>query len=139
MHADTLFHRMLDQEEAIEKAKAEGRPIPSFPPLITSRPRPAASTAASPAPKEKHLDDNTIQTSDLPAPVQASLKKRLDGLSEPERRIEEMAIKAEIQAGEQVAEQLGSIYDRQAEEKKKRKEAGKESMGDVISGWFGGR
>lgn len=139
MHADTLFHRMLDQEEAIEKAKAEGRPIPSFPPLITSRPRPAASTAASAAPKEKHLDDNTIQTSDLPAPVQASLKKRLDGLNEPERRIEEMAIKAEIQAGEQVAEQLGSIYDRQAEEKKKRKEAGNESMGDVISGWFGGR
>lgn len=142
MHADTLFHRMLDQEEAIEKAKAEGRPIPSFPPLITSRPKAVTSTDTSPTsstPKENHLDDNTIQTSDLPASVQASLKKRLDGLSEPERRIEEMAIKAEIQAGEQVAGQLGSIYDRQAEERRKRKEAGKESMGDMISGWFGGR
>jgi hypothetical protein len=142
MHADKLFHRMLDQEEAIEKAKAEGRPIPSFPPLIISRPKAVTSTDTSPTsstPKEKHLDDNTIQTSDLPASVQASLKKRLDGLSEPERRIEEMAIKAEIQAGEQVAGQLGSIYDRQAEERKKRKEAGKESMGDMISGWFGGR
>jgi hypothetical protein len=35
MHADTLYHRMLDQEEAIEKAKAEGKLIPTFPPVIT--------------------------------------------------------------------------------------------------------
>ena len=144
MHADTLFHRMLDQEEAIEKATAEGKPIPSFPPLITSRPRAAAATptpttATPAAPREKSLDENTNQTADLPASVQAALKKRLEGLSEPERRVEEMAIKAEIQAGEQVAEQLGSIYDRQAEERRKRKEAGKERVGDWVSSIFGSR
>jgi hypothetical protein len=134
MHADTLYHRMLDQEEAIEKAKAEGKPVPTFPPLISSKPR--AATPAAPA-RERSLDDNLVQASDLPASVQASLKKRMEGLSEPERRVEEMAVKAEIQAGEQIAEQLGTIYDKQAEERRKRKEEGKERIGDRISSIFG--
>lgn len=137
MHADTLYHRMLEQEEAIEKAKAEGRSIPSFPPLITSKPK-SSTPAASPA-TDKSLDDNRLKIEELSPSVQASLKKKLEGLSEPERRIEEMAIKAEIQAGEQVAEQLGSIYDRQAEERRKRKEEGKERIGDRISSIFGFR
>ncbi|KIN02387.1 hypothetical protein OIDMADRAFT_162548 [Oidiodendron maius Zn] len=137
MHADTLYHRMLEQEEAIDKAKAEGRPIPSFPPLITSKPK-SSMPAASPA-TEKSLDDNRLKIEELSPSVQASLKKKLEGLSEPERRIEEMAIKAEIQAGEKVAEQLGSIYDRQAEERRKRKEEGKERIGDRISSIFGFR
>lgn len=131
MHADTLYHRMLDQEEAIDKAKAEGKPIPTFPALITSR---ASSTAAG-----KTLEENQVQAADLPASVQASLKKRLEGLGEQERRVEELAIKAEIQAGEQVASQLGTIYDRQAEERRKRKEEGKERIGDRISSIFGFR
>jgi hypothetical protein len=132
MHADTLYHRMLDQEEAIETAKAEGKPVPTFPPLVTSR-------AGAAAGRGKTLDENQVQAADLPASVQASLKKRLDGLSEQERRVEELAIKAEIQAGEQVASQLGSIYDRQAEERRKRKEEGKERIGDRISTIFGFR
>jgi hypothetical protein len=137
MHADTLYHRMLEQEEAIEKAKAEGKPIPSFLPLITSKPE--SSMPAATAAPERSLDDNRVKAEDLPVSVQASFKKRLEGLSEPEKRVEEMAIKAEIQAGEQVAEQLGSIYDRQAEERRKRKEEGKETMGDRISSIFGFR
>lgn len=37
MHADTLYHRMLAQEKAIESAKAAGQPIPTFPPILGSR------------------------------------------------------------------------------------------------------
>jgi hypothetical protein len=136
MHADTLYHRMLDQEEAIEKAKAEGKPIPSFPPLISSMPKAAKPAATTPV---KAFDDNRVQPSDLPASVQASLRKRLEGLNDQERRVEELAIKAEIQAGEQVAQQLDTIYDRQAEERRKRKEEGKERIGDRISSIFGFR
>ena len=42
MHADTLYHRMLEQEAAIEAAKAEGRPVPAFPPLVTEPITPAS-------------------------------------------------------------------------------------------------
>ena len=126
MHADTLYHRMLEQEKAIEAAKAEGRPVPTFPPLLSS--------------KAKHIvqpiDEGGLQPSDLNPKVQKGLKKRLEGLTEEEREVEERAIKAELQAGVEVAEQLGSIYQRQAEERRIRKEQGKETMGDKITSIF---
>ncbi|KAK0101351.1 hypothetical protein ONS95_006526 [Cadophora gregata] len=136
MHADTLYHRMLDQEAAIEAAKASGEPIPEFPPLLSS-----TKKKSSPQPGTTHanLDENKLKPSDLPQKVQAAFKKRLDGLSDEEREVEERAIKAEIQAGEQVAQSLGNIYERQAEEKRIRKEQGKETIGDKISSVFGFR
>lgn len=123
MHADTLYHRMLDQEAAIEAAKAEGRPIPAFPPLVS-------------APIAPISDKGHIEPSDLSPAIQKKLKKRLDGLSEEEREIEEKAIKAEIQAGEQVAGHLGNIYQKQEEEKRIRKEQGRETVGDKLSSVF---
>jgi hypothetical protein len=123
MHADTLYHRMLDQEAAIEAAKVEGRPIPPFPPLVTTPIAPISGT-------------NQLDPSDLPPAVQKQLKKRLDGLSDEEREVEEKAIKAEIEAGEQVAGRLGSIYQKQEEEKKTRKEQGRETIGDKLSSIF---
>lgn len=138
MHADTLYHRMLAQEKAVEEAKAAGTPIPSFPPLLSSQtmgPKAAGSKSVA----HETLDENKLQPSDLPQKVQAAFKKRLEGLTAEEREIEERAIKAEIQAGEQVARNLGSIYERQAEERRVRKEMGKETIGDRVSSIFGFR
>jgi len=136
MHADTLYHRMLDQEKAIEAAKAEGRPVPTFPPLLTSRSKTSTSTSAG---GQLPVDDNKLQPSDLPESVQAALKKRLEGLNDEEREVEERAIKAEIRAGEQVAERLGTIYETQAEERRVRKEQGRETIGDKVYSIFGFR
>ena len=130
MHADTLYHRMLDQEEAIEAAKKEGKPIPAFAPLLSARP------------KIKTQDpevENKTNASDLPASVQAGLKERLEKLSPEERILEERAIKAEIQAGEQVAERLGSLYQRQDEERQLRKDQGKETISDRVKSIFGSK
>jgi hypothetical protein len=138
MHADTLYHRMLDQEKLIEEAKAEGRPIPTFPPLISSSKTKVAKPAAQPVPVK--VPDNTeLNPADLPAPMQTSAKQRLEGLEGEERKLEEMAIKAEIQASEELAGHLGSIYEKQAEERRKRKEEGKERIGDKIQSLFGFR
>jgi hypothetical protein len=131
MHADTLYHRMLEQEAAIEAAKAEGRPIPTFAPLLSSTPTPSKPQATSPTEKPK--------PSDLSAEVQAELRKRLDGLSDKERELEAQAIEAELRAGEQVANQLDSIYQKQEDEKRTRKEQGRETVGDKVSSLFGFR
>lgn len=125
---------MLDQEKAIEAAKAEGKPIPSFPPLLS---RSKTSTPSTVPSTQSTVEDNKTQPSDLPVSVQANLKKRLEGLNDEEREVEERAIKAEIQAGEQVATQLGSIYEKQAGERRKRKEEGRETIGDKITSIFG--
>jgi hypothetical protein len=126
---------MLDQEKAIEAAKEAGEPIPSFPPLLSNR----KTTKSTSPTSQTTLEDNKVKASDLPASVQASLKKRLEGLNDEEREVEERAIKAEIQAGEQVAANLGIIYQKQEEERKIRKDQGRETIGDKISTVFGFR
>ncbi|KAF7894435.1 uncharacterized protein EAF01_009886 [Botrytis porri] len=130
MHADTLYHRMIDQEKQIEEAKAEGRPVPIFPPLI-SKSRPGQSESAQ--------ENNKLKASDLSPKVQASFKKRLEGLNDDERLVEERAIQAEIEAGEQVAGQLGKIYEKQDEERRQRKEQGRETISDKFFSIFRGR
>ncbi|KAF7906600.1 hypothetical protein EAF00_000879 [Botryotinia globosa] len=130
MHADTLYHRMIDQEKQIEEAKAEGRPVPIFPPLI-SKSRPGQSDAAQ--------ENTKLKASDLSPKVQASFKKRLEGLNDDERLVEERAIQAEIEAGEQVAGQLGKIYEKQDEERRQRKEQGRETISDKFFSIFRGR
>ncbi|TGO22496.1 hypothetical protein BPAE_0165g00110 [Botrytis paeoniae] len=130
MHADTLYHRMIDQEKQIEEAKAEGRPVPIFPPLI-SKSRSGQSDSAQ--------ENNKLKASDLSPKVQASFKKRLEGLNDDERLVEERAIQAEIEAGEQVAGQLGKIYEKQDEERRQRKEQGRETISDKFFSVFRGR
>lgn len=121
MHADTLFHRMLDQEKQIEEAKAEGRPFPTFPPLMSQ----SRSTRTMPGGEKLDL-------SQLPQKTREAYQKRLEGLSDAEREVEERAIKAEVDASGEVATNLGGIYRRQDREREQRVSSGKETMGDRI-------
>ena len=56
--------------------------------------------------------------------------------SEDQRILEERAIKAEIQAGEEVAGHLTNIFEKQEAERKKRKEEGKETIADKVTSIF---
>lgn len=119
---------MLDQEKQIEEAKEKGLPVPSFPPILSTRKQGSGIVPS--------LDDNRIKPSDLSEKVQAGFKKRLEGLSDEERALEESAIKAEIQAGEQVATSLAKVYEQQEAERKIRREQGKQTIGDRITSVF---
>ncbi|ESZ97440.1 hypothetical protein SBOR_2129 [Sclerotinia borealis F-4128] len=132
MHADTLYHRMIDQEKQIEEAKAEGRPVPIFSPLISK-------SKVERTQGDSTQENNTLKASDLSPKVQASFRKRLEGLNDDERQVEERAIQAEIEAGTQIAKQLGNIYQKQDEERKQRKDQGKETASDKFFSIFRGR
>lgn len=136
MHADKLYHRMLDQEAAIEAAKAEGKPVPEFSPLLSSRAE-KASTATTPATKASSVEP--FQATELPDNLRKQLEKRLEGLDKEARDVEERAFAAELKAGEQVAGGLGTIFQKQEEEKRLRKEQGKETIGDKLTSIFGSR
>jgi len=136
MHADTLYHRMLEQEKAIEAAKAVGQPVPHFSPIIASK---ATATASAPSTSQSEAvpPDERITVDKLRPDVQAQLKKRLEGLNPEQKEIEEKAINAEIEAGERLARQIGTLFEQQAQNKKERREQGKETLSDKISGLFG--
>jgi hypothetical protein len=132
MHADTLYHRMLDQEEHIKAAKAEGQPVPSFPPLLSS-----SKVASLQKFSSKAAPEGGYQPADLPPNVQERLKKRLVGLEGKERELEEQAIIAELRAGEEAATNLANLYKKQEEESKMRKEQGRETMVEKVASTFG--
>ena len=149
MHADKLYHRMLDQERAVEEAKAAGLPVPTFPPILHSRKAeassssttntkaPAASTTASATAIEDEAVQATIKRDQLAPGIQKQLEERFKGLTPEEREIEEKAIAGEIAAGEKVARQVGDWWAEQEKAQKERREKGKETVTDKISGWFG--
>ncbi|KAF4625258.1 hypothetical protein G7Y89_g12911 [Cudoniella acicularis] len=132
MHADKLYHQMLEQESAIEAAKAEGRPIPSFPPLLAPKPKVESKATASQSTEPKM----PVEIGDLREKIQGPLRKKLDTLTGEQRDLEEEAIKAEIQAGTQVAERLNVLNKQAEEERKLRREQGRETLGDKIYSIF---
>ncbi|KAI9768052.1 MAG: hypothetical protein M1839_004212 [Geoglossum umbratile] len=136
MHADKLYHQMLDQEAAIERAKAEGLPVPTFEPLLPSSSNrikpPKTLSASTPAPFKP-----TLTMDQLSPDIQAQLNKRLEGLTDKERELEEKAIAGEIAAGELLAGRLTDVYKEQERARSERKDQGKQTLGDSIRGLFG--
>ena len=140
MHADSLYHRMLDQERAVEEAKAAGLPVPSFPPIMSSSPQnssPALSNTTSATEKAGIRQAASVTREGLTPKVKAQLEKRFKDLSPQEREVEENAIAMEIAAGEILQKQIGELWDEQGEARKLRREQGKETFSDRITRWFG--
>ena len=140
MHADSLYHRMLDQERAVEAAKAAGEPIPLFPPIMSStlhKSSSAPSDAASTSENAAIQQAASVTREELRPKVRTQLEKRFKDLSPEEREVEEKAIAMEIAAGEVLQKQIGEIWDEQGKAKKLRREQGKETFSDRVSGWFG--
>ena len=157
MHADTLYHRMLTQEAAIEEAKASGLPTPSFGPILSAekpsstsqlqqtlniqQPHITSSAAASaPAPIAEPLDAESGEYSLSPTTKallrpesQEKLLKKLKEMPPSEREVEERSVQMEAQASREISERVKQVE----EGRKRRREEGTASIGDTISGWFG--
>lgn len=146
MHADTLYHRMLDQEKAIEAAKEAGQPAPSFPSLL-SQSRSPQSPAKSPAPSP-----SSSPIPDQSAPVEpgaekegprltdaarAELQKRTKNQSQMVKELEERAMRAEAESDIGVAERVTELMTAREQARKERREKGQATVGDTISGWLG--
>jgi len=81
MHADTMYHRMLEQEAATETAKSEGEPIPTFLYLL-SKNSGTPSNIGSDTPQAA-----TTQASGFYPSLQGQIKKSLEDLDDRDRDI----------------------------------------------------
>jgi hypothetical protein len=134
MHADKLYHRMLERERLVEEAKAKGEAQPVFPPLM-DRASPNFSTGGQ---QEEGAELALPKALDSLQPrVKKEMRARLKGLTPEEKDIEERAIEMEMQAGEILAKQLSKVYEETGENRAKRKEQGRQTFGDRIASIFG--
>lgn len=147
MHADTLYHRMLAQEATIEAAKASNSPIPEFAPILappsqsTSSASAASTHTAAPSisavtsEEDKNLGPpvSPIAAAVLTPPAAAALRKKMKDMSPLEREIEERSVVMEVKDANATGRQLNEIR----KGRRKRREEGKATVGDTISGWFG--
>lgn len=147
MHADTLYHRMLAQEAATAEAKAAGLPEPQFAPILSSVSKPPTATpvpnndnnnttTAAPLPASPKDDVPPLmpETQTLLSPAsQATLRERLKAMTPIERELEERAVIMEAKTAKETGKQVTDIIG----QRKKRREDGKATAGDTISGWFG--
>ncbi|KAI1501179.1 hypothetical protein F5X99DRAFT_210731 [Biscogniauxia marginata] len=124
MHADALYQRMMAQEAEIEAAKAQGRPIPKFAPLITKNGVAAARAAAD--------------QYELTPEQQETLKAKLEKVAEEDRPTEEAAIRAEMRAKAEIASRVEGLWKQQEMERQARKESGQETVWDKVAGTFSG-
>lgn len=117
MHADKLYHKMLEQEAAIDKAKAEGLPEPKFEPFV---------------PKVR---DDRIAT------MSEEAKKRYqDALAKvdvKEREAEAAAIQAELKSKEAMVGKVKELWKEQEAERQARKAKGEETFKDKVAAVFG--
>lgn len=148
MHADTLYHRMLSQEKAIEEAKAAGQPVPIYAPILapentatttapTTSPTPSnAATSTIPAPKDSKPDLPALSSETrtlLHEPAQQKLREKLKDMTPSERELEERSVQMEARTAGDIAVRMREV----GEGRKKRREEGKGDTADTIAGWFG--
>jgi hypothetical protein len=122
MHADAMYHKLTSQEAEIEAAKAEGRPVPKFAPLIPKKPM-----VSSPMPEPE-----------LTLEQQETLKRRLEKVPEEDRPTEAEAYKAEERVKTEIAGRLKGIWDQQEAERQARKDTGQQTTWDKVMGTIRG-
>lgn len=118
MHADKLYHQMMEQEAAIEKAKAEGLPEPKFEPII---------------PKKASED----QLANLSEEARKRYQEALEKVDESQRTAEEAAIQAEMRSKAEMVGKVKELWKEQEVERQARKARGEETLKDKVSALFG--
>lgn len=120
MHADKLYHQMLDYESRVAEARAAGQE----PPPITSLFNPDAKPVSP--------DDKKVIPGVEQLPEGIKLPERLDQLSPHERELEIQSMKAELEQKKLYSEEAAPYIKAQQEAQAKRQERAKNWFGETI-------
>ena len=115
MHADKLYHRMLDYEKAVEEARENDDPLPELKSIFDHN---------KPAP-----DAETLR---VPAAVEKKMKTPVAGMSPHEKELAVAAWKMEMRSNSGFAKDLTEYMQEQHESKKKRQETLSRIFGETV-------
>lgn len=139
MHADKLYHEMLDREKVMKEAEEKNLPAPEFKPLITSNTtsealgaqQPSISTSATPLTQPREgLDMYTGEK-------RKALEKSLADKTPAEREIEVQLMAAEARANAEYAAVVHDHFEAEKKTREGRRERGRETVGDTIKRFWG--
>lgn len=126
MHADKLYHQMLDQEKAEAQAKAEGKAIPKFEPVI---------------PNQAVKDATAAEESNVSAMTEAAKKRvqdKLKAMDKMSRQAEEAAIEGEVRSRNAMVTKIKEMWKEQEAEREERQAKGEGTLWDkATSLWKG--
>ncbi|KAJ9216792.1 hypothetical protein DTO166G4_1638 [Paecilomyces variotii] len=131
MHADKLYHQMLDYERRVEEAQAAG----FEPPPITSLFNPDAAPIPQKLPQDAKSTEVEIPGVDkLPDGFKPS--KPLEQLTPHERELEVQAHKASLEQQRKYAEEASPFMKSQETARQKRQEKAISWFGETIGKWI---
>ncbi|CAD0039089.1 unnamed protein product [Aureobasidium pullulans] len=140
MHADKLYHEMLDREKAMKEAEANQLPKPEFKPLITSTSTTEALGTQQPAAAAQAASTQTQREGlDMYAgEKRKALEQSLADKTPAEREIEIQLMAGEARANAEYAAVVHDHFEAEKKTREGRKERGRETVGDAIKrawGW----
>lgn len=119
MHADKLYHRMMDYEVAVDEANAKGQPVPPLTSVFNPN---------RPAPTVKELD--------LPPALAKGLKRPLYALPPHERELEAKAVLEETKVAQQHADDFFAFTTTLNEGRKERQKKLVAAFGENLGKFF---
>jgi hypothetical protein len=140
MHADKLYHEMLERERTQQEAKEAGLEVPELPPLIqaerTSKAlgQDSAWARARQTALEKGMPTNLSAFS---PEKQEQIKERIKGMSKEEQELELQLIAGESRAQFEYAEKIAAQLEEERAHRADRRARGKETIGDTIKRLWG--
>lgn len=135
MHADTLYHRMLDEERAVKEARERGLPEPVLRPLI----EPIEGGEGPPVVEEDSVRPRIgrLRYETLPEHVKEKvIKSRFEGLEGQELDLARQEMDQEIAVNQVLIQQLDERYTTERRERLQRLAEGRERMSDKVKRWF---
>lgn len=153
MHADRLYERMLEQERAVEEAKARGEEPPVFE-SIMSKENVAAAMKGEVAPvvvvkqekmdaekarevEERKLAESLDEMRGLSPKMRKEFEERVRKLSGVERELEIRAIQGEFAESKSIAKQVEALFEEEKVKRLGRQSEGHETIGDRIKRMWG--
>ncbi|KAI7594635.1 hypothetical protein D0869_07112 [Hortaea werneckii] len=150
MHADKLYHQMLDREAAAEKAREEGVEAPVEVPLIEERSTTQALGEDSAWAKARQralqmsgksgaadAQAGEFDLSMYSLERQKQIREQIKDLNPRERELELQLIAAETRSQIEYAQQIKAALDAERAGRLDRRERGKETVGDTIKRLWG--
>lgn len=143
MHADRLYHEMLERERRVKEAREQGVPEPTFAPLLkgfdASRPVEGAEVEAAlmTTAAERVQRGEGVTYESLPEQMKLKLSHgRLKDKTGDELELAKLELEQDLAVKMDLVRKLNERYIEEKRERDVRYQAGEERFGDKVKRWF---